>query len=74
MPLVSFDTPKGFDTTGLFWKLKVFWCFQEVSKETSGMKWVIKLYLEYFIDNFTNGCKSFSDSTLMNPKSIRSHP
>ena len=34
MPLISFDTPWKHQ------KPEVFWCFQEVSKEISGMKWV----------------------------------
>ena len=34
MPLVYFDTPENMK------KPKVFWGFQGVQKETSGMKWV----------------------------------
>ena len=39
MPLLSFDTPC---------KHLVFWCFQGVSKETSGMKWVKSSVYEFF--------------------------
>ena len=33
IPLVSFNTPRKHQKT------RVFWCFQGVSKETSGMEW-----------------------------------
>ena len=39
MPLISFDNP---------WK-HVFWCFQGVSKEISGMKWDISRTKRFFI-------------------------
>ena len=39
MPLVSFNTPENIR------KPEVFWCFQGVSKETSGLKWVNACYL-----------------------------
>ena len=51
---VHFDP---FHATDLFWcplktseKLKVFWCFQGVSKKISGMKWVkrIKKYIPVY--------------------------
>ena len=39
MPVISFDTPENIR------KPEVFWCFQWVSKEISGLKWVNKLSL-----------------------------
>ena len=51
MPLISFEPPENIrkPATDLFWnppesirKPLVFWSFQGVSKEMSGMKWVNK--------------------------------
>ena len=44
-------------------KPEVFWCFQMVQKETSGMKWVIKDYakhLWYSMELFANIALCFS--------------
>ena len=40
MPLISFDTPENIR------KPLVFWCFQGLSKEISGIKWFNKNYTE----------------------------
>ena len=43
--------------TDLFWYQEVFWCFQEVSKVNSGMKWVegvIRKVRDAKITIFTN--------------------
>ena len=36
--------------TDLFWIPEVFWCFQGVSKEISGTKWV-KIFFEILVSN-----------------------
>ena len=46
MPLIFFDPPENIR------KPLVFWCFQGVSKELSGMKWVKKSLIETLLEHF----------------------
>ena len=41
-----------FHATDLFWYPKVFWCFQEVSKEIIDMKWVGTLIISHIFFKF----------------------
>ena len=59
MPLISFDTPENIKTP------EVFWCFQGVSKEISGMKWGKKILSSWLCQVVAEICKDDFDAVSL---------